>query len=187
MFNQEKHDLPSPKAPNDEVRKELRRMIPERVLRRLSVPEKEAVVMIYKQKPGTVASICQKSLTANNPHAYFTAALWATIDRLAAEPKPVGQRKPHDAVDCPNCADTGFVLMHDGDAAPCFCPLGVTKQQAYGTVHYTTDDFDPVVAGDYRISLHEYAQSEAGRADPNLAAFRRMFKFPVLPEIEAGK
>lgn len=108
--------------------------------------------------------------------------------RILAGPKRGTQkpkrRKAHDELDCVWCADTGFVVLSrdvspdalKGDSAPCFCELGKTKMARYGVVTYTTQDIEPVVRDTKPISLVDYMNSPAGKADPYLPALLRLMR-----------
>ncbi len=165
-----------------EIRLALGRVVPAIVKSQLTSDQKTSVVSVYRERPGTVAAISQKALTANHPHAYFLAAIARVVDELSQQPQPRRPPRDPDAVDCKNCADTGFVWLHDDDAAPCFCPIGEQKQQRLGTTHYTNDGYDPIVVEQPLISLVDYTNSPAGLADPHLAASRKLWQRRPLPE-----
>lgn len=77
---------------------------------------------------------------------------------------------------CGICGDTGFVDHRDGDAYACnYCELGMLKVTLYPYLRhsYAVNDITPAIHQARRIDIAEYAQTEAGKADPHLDSFRR--------------
>jgi len=77
---------------------------------------------------------------------------------------------------CGVCADTGFVDHNDGDAHGCnYCQRGVQKVERFFNLKhsYAVNDITPATHKGRRLSLREYAQSEAGKRDPHLDSLRQ--------------
>lgn len=140
----------------------------------------------FRRDPAALARALGHAEGARMPAAYLvSSARSICADALAKAALPVARPGRHDLepVACRDCGDTGFVVLvrdvgveaRAGDAAPCHCATGISKQARYGTVHYAHGDYEPAVPDPTvpLISFQEYAQSEAGKNDPNLAAYTR--------------
>lgn len=154
---------------------------------RLTERQREVVLDAYRLNPGATERALGSAEAAGNPTAYFVSS----VVRIAREEKKLAERsaavrRRHDLDEpaCNDCGDSGFVILTRdvgdtalaGEAAPCHCTLGIEKQRRYGTVHYTSEDYAPVVVDGPLISLKDYAESEAGQADPHLEAARDLWR-----------
>jgi hypothetical protein len=125
--------------------------------------------LIFERKIGTV-------MQAENPTARLVWQSRRILSGPARSDAPSTVRHDLDHPRCNDCGDSGFVeLIRDvsdtalaGDAAPCHCALGITKQRRYGTVHYGADDYAPAIYDTPRISALDYARTDAGKADPHM-------------------
>lgn len=152
----------------------------ERLSVTLSDRQEQLCLGAFDRKPSAVLVMLERALSANNPGAYFFSGCARMVDETPAPAKPKQQRHDMAEVACNDCGDSGFVILtHDvgpdaleGDAAPCHCATGHAKMRRLGVVDYTAEDYEPVVPAGEPISIVEYAQSEAGKNDPHLAAAR---------------